>query len=367
MIIALSVTSLTPTGPVRIVIDLANALTKVQFFEVHLIILGESSNHEELDTFIDPSIKISRLKVGRRFGVIFGPSSLLRCLKMHNIDTLICAGFRADFFSLFVSRSEANCVSWQLNNPFVDYPLNHGLVGYLLGFLTKLILVRNTINIACSDPIKQDFSELGINSVLIPNFVDTDKFNISQASEKRDAREILGISPDIDSVILFAGVLNLRKNPLEAIGIFREFCVQNPNSLLIICGVGPLEAECRIQSDGLNVRYTGHVDSLQVYYAASDIYLASSLSEGLPLTVLEVLSSGKAVILSDIPSHRSIIRKQEFIGYIYKSGDTLDASRKIEKLLSNTDEHESVLRRNFVLENYSIARAVNTFVSVFPK
>ena len=367
MIIALSITSLAPTGPVRIVVDLANALSRVQFVKVHLIILGDSSNHKELDTFIDPRIKILRLKIGRRIGFIYGASSLIRCLRAHNIDILICAGFRSDFFSLFVSRSKVKCVSWQLNNPFVDYPLNHGYLGYLLAFLTKLILVRNIINIACSDPINQIFKKMSINSVLIPNFIDTEQFIISQAGEKREAREILGISSNIDSVILFAGVLNFRKNPLEAIHIFREFCAQNPNSLLIICGVGPLDTECRVQSDGLNVRYTGHVDDLRVYYAASDIYLASSLSEGLPLTVLEVLSSGKPVVLSDIPSHRSIIRNQEVFGYLYKSGDFVDASRKIAKLLSNTDEHQDVLRRNFVLEHYSIARAVNTLVSIVPK
>ena len=40
----------------------------------------------------------------------------------------------------------------------------------------------------------------------------------------------------------------------------------------------------------------------------SDVYISSSLSEGLPLSVLEALSLGCAAVLSDIPAHRDICR-----------------------------------------------------------
>ena len=57
----------------------------------------------------------------------------------------------------------------------------------------------------------------------------------------------------------------------------------------------------------------------------ADAFVSSSETEGLPLAVLEAISTGKFVYLSDIPQHREILEEYPYAGKLYHLG-------KIEEL-----------------------------------
>jgi glycosyltransferase involved in cell wall biosynthesis len=49
-------------------------------------------------------------------------------------------------------------------------------------------------------------------------------------------------------------------------------------------------------------------DDVRVFYAAADAFVAPSRAEGTPYSVLEAVSSGTAVVASEIPGHVDIAR-----------------------------------------------------------
>lgn len=65
---------------------------------------------------------------------------------------------------------------------------------------------------------------------------------------------------------------------------------------LLILGDGPLLEELKRSNQDSDVTFTGNVDHVADYMADADVFILSSLYEGLPLVVLEAMASGLPVI-----------------------------------------------------------------------
>ena len=65
-------------------------------------------------------------------------------------------------------------------------------------------------------------------------------------------------------------------------------------------GYGPYESEIKrliaVKSLENNVALAGFYPNPRAFYEATDIYVSSSLSEALPLTLIEALSMGKPIV-----------------------------------------------------------------------
>ena len=66
----------------------------------------------------------------------------------------------------------------------------------------------------------------------------------------------------------------------------------------------------RLLRDELSLGHAMHVldptDDVRTLYAAADVFMSPSRAEGTPYSVMEALSSGTAVVASDIPGHSAI-------------------------------------------------------------
>ena len=76
----------------------------------------------------------------------------------------------------------------------------------------------------------------------------------------------------------------------------------------------------------------GSVNNVNEYLQASDVYIASSKSEGLPNGVLEAMAVGLPVILSNIEQHKEVYDENPKIGALYQIGDKEDCLKKILEL-----------------------------------
>jgi glycosyltransferase involved in cell wall biosynthesis len=85
-----------------------------------------------------------------------------------------------------------------------------------------------------------------------------------------------------------------------------------PNIAYIIVGDGELLGEYKlfVQEHDLEnyVFFTGFIPDAAQLYSAFDIYLASSVKEGLPYSILEAMASGKLVVASACPPYDSIVQ-----------------------------------------------------------
>jgi glycosyltransferase involved in cell wall biosynthesis len=116
-----------------------------------------------------------------------------------------------------------------------------------------------------------------------------------------------------NNTILFAGRLDVVKRPLLVADIANAIAKLRPQRdfRFVIAGDGPERKvfERRVHKLGLeNVfDFRGHVVDLAPLYAAADLVLLTSRSEGVPLVILEALASARPVVASNVGSISEVL------------------------------------------------------------
>ncbi|MCY1408794.1 Glycosyltransferase Gtf1 [compost metagenome] len=124
------------------------------------------------------------------------------------------------------------------------------------------------------------------------------------------SRDMLGLPPD---AFVFGAIGRLVpvKGHIHLLRAFAEIKDERPDALLAIIGEGRArpELEAAIAELGLEGRalLLGAKDDALQYVRAFDAFVMPSLSEGLPLALLEGMSGHLSVIGSDIPSLKPIL------------------------------------------------------------
>jgi glycosyltransferase involved in cell wall biosynthesis len=74
---------------------------------------------------------------------------------------------------------------------------------------------------------------------------------------------------------------------------------------LVLAGQGPIEADLRRQSAGLDIHFDGDVDDMRPWFRGLDAFLLPSAHEGTPLALLEACASGLPCIATDVGGIRA--------------------------------------------------------------
>lgn len=135
---------------------------------------------------------------------------------------------------------------------------------------------------------------------MLNNSIETERFAFNPEIRERMRRE-LGVSDKL--VIGHIGRFAPQKNHTFLIKIFEQIHRANPDTCLLLVGDGELRGKIEDQAAqaGLtdSVIFAGVHDDVSGYYQAMDMFVMPSLFEGLPLTILEVQSSGLPCVISD--------------------------------------------------------------------
>jgi len=135
-----------------------------------------------------------------------------------------------------------------------------------------------------------------------------------------------------------------------------------PNIKLQIVGQGDLTAElkglaedCKVDS---HVEFIGAVDDVSPYLAQADLYVSSSRSEGMPVSVLEAMAWQLPVVASAIPGNKSVVKPDE-TGFLYELDDIDDLVRCIVMVVNDSVRANSAASRarKMVEKNYSASVA----------
>lgn len=125
------------------------------------------------------------------------------------------------------------------------------------------------------------------------------------------------------------------KNYLFLVECFAEVCSDTNNLKLQIVGDGVqrVELEEKIHSLGLSdkVSVTGVVSNVENYLADADVYVACSLFEGLPISMLEAMAAGLPIVSTDVGGVREIVISGTN-GYLVPLGEKeqyVDALKKV--------------------------------------
>jgi glycosyltransferase involved in cell wall biosynthesis len=116
-----------------------------------------------------------------------------------------------------------------------------------------------------------------------------------------------------EPVFFMAAGLRPVKNIGYALEAFARFGQKNPRARLLLAGPCLDEQESdRVLSLGKSIdgfEYCGELPRTQVLelMSAADIFLNTSLNEGMPGAVMEAMAAGRAVIATDVTGNRALI------------------------------------------------------------
>ncbi|GAI99033.1 unnamed protein product, partial [marine sediment metagenome] len=142
--------------------------------------------------------------------------------------------------------------------------------------------------------------------------VDTGEFSPPHRSE--GLRQRLGIS-DAPAVISTRG-LSLIYNVETLIKAIPLVLKEVPPAKFIVAGEGNQRNYLESLSQRLgvsdSVKFVGRIphNEISQYLASSDVYVSTSLSDGVPNSLLEAMASGLAPVLTDIAANRLWIKDE---------------------------------------------------------
>lgn len=208
---------------------------------------------------------------------------------------------------------------------------------------------------------------LGKKARLIYNAVDISRF--SQAAIDPDSlKKDLGIPP-ASTVVCSIGRLAEQKGYSFLIAAIPTVLKWFPNVYFLIIGEGNLADELNLQVKELNIShnliFTGPRSDIVNLLQISDIYVTSSLWEGLPVTLLEAMASHLPIIATDIPGTNELVQDQ-VSGLLVPPADPHSLAEALLHLIQ-----EPALRKRLVqqaserIKQFSLSQIVQEYEQIY--
>ncbi len=129
-----------------------------------------------------------------------------------------------------------------------------------------------------------------------------------------------------------------------ALRAFLALAPSQPQLRLLLPGGGSLAPRIRqlVQDSGFaeRIHMPGYIsqEDLPEYYAAADLYVSASRSDGSSVSLMEALACGLPALVSDIPANREWVQPGQQ-GWLFPVGDSAALADKIVAAMQNTDLH----------------------------
>lgn len=205
-----------------------------------------------------------------------------------------------------------------------------------------LTFTRNDFVFAVSDEVRDSINYPSVLSRRAYPPVETlyhgpDPVAIHRSAAPDGIRKELGIP--IDSPIV-GTVANLKSHKghqylLEAAALVREAV---PTSRFVWAGVGPLENKLREEAEqrglGGTVIFTGFRADAPTLMRAFDLFVLPSLHEGLPIALVEAMTLGKPVVVTDAGGIPEVVQDNKE-GYVVPSRDPVALADRIVAMLQD--------------------------------
>ena len=163
---------------------------------------------------------------------------------------------------------------------------------------------------------------------LVKNAIDLNQFNFNPKIRQK-VRKMLNI--DDKFVVGHVGRFVYQKNHDFLIDIFCEIHRNEPNSVLLLIGDGPLKEKIQQKVDkfGLSndVLFLGIRKDVSELYQAMDVFLLPSFYEGLPVVGVEAQASGLPCIVSDAITRE--LKVTPLVEFLSPSQSAKEWARKI--------------------------------------
>jgi L-malate glycosyltransferase len=194
---------------------------------------------------------------------------------------------------------------------------------------------------------------------VVLNGVDVDRFHRSSV-DRTAVRAGLGI-PTGAPVIGTVAVFRVQKRLDDWLRAASRLRTSHPDAHFLIVGDGPLREDLITLIRQLDLEGAVHLPGLQEdvrpYLAAMDLYMMSSIFEGLPIALLEAMAMECAVVSTSVGGISEVIRTGEN-GYLVDPGQPEALAKIASDLLSAPDlsRRLGAAARRTVQSHFSMSR-----------
>ena len=204
----------------------------------------------------------------------------------------------------------------------------------------------------------------------IPNFIDIKRMRReAQKCSKDKTRQMLNLSSG-EKFILNIGQLIRQKDQFTLLKAFSLLLREKNGLFLGVMGDGPLREElhsiCKKLGILDHVNFLGYRKDVYRILGAADLFVSTSLWEGMPLSHLEAMALGKPIVATKIPSVQELITNGNE-GVLVEPKNPEAFKNAILNLISSKDKMKLLgeAARAKVEDNHNLTTGINHYRSLY--
>lgn len=300
--------------------------------------------------------------------------SLRRFSEDQKISIIHTHGYKSNLYALAASIGKkvhliTTCHNWLGDDPKMRF----------YGWLDKFFLNRFGRVIAVSDSLKQEILRHNISPrkvLTIYNGIDVDRFNQQKKSDC--IRREFGIDESC-KVIGTVGRLSEEKGHVYLLQGAKKVLKKYPRVVFLIVGDGPLRRHLEANSSQLAERriakagsfeapiiFTGVRTDMPAIYSLMDIFILPSLTEGLPMVLLEAMASETPVVATKVGAVPKVV-EHDNSGLLIPKGDVNALTKAIIDLLANPQKAHFLAKNAYekVRTEFSSQKMAERYAEVY--
>ena len=217
------------------------------------------------------------------------------------------------------------------------------------------------------------------------NGVDVERFRPAGVDERRALREELGLPLD-RALVLFVGYFSRDKRPDLLYEAWSRVDVDvdkaagsRPSAIVFVGATLPTYKEVdpelaaaikeRAGARGVADRlfFVESTRALEKYFRAADLYVLPSIREGLPVALLEAMSSRLPCVATRLPGSTDVLIQHGVNGLLVEPDDAAALAESIRSLLWDREAAARLgaAAREMVTDRYSIKRTAPVWLSAY--
>ncbi|WP_423594993.1 glycosyltransferase family 4 protein [Roseateles sp. MS654] len=211
----------------------------------------------------------------------------------------------------------------------------------------------------------------GDRLAVLPNGVDVDTYAPAAPEQRQVLRQsAFGIGAPDHVLVGMVGRLWLQKNPQCFVRAAIQVAAQRDNVSFFMIGDGEFrgELEAAITASGQadRIRILGWRSDVPALLKALDLMVLPSRWEGMPLAILEAMSSGIPVIASDIPGNHHLVRDGSD-GRLFPLDDADALAKATIDLIDDPLKRArfSAEARAKILAHYTLSARMNKITAIY--
>jgi len=239
---------------------------------------------------------------------------------------------------------------------FSQLSISRGYKKYFYRMIDILVLrnLKSSILVPTKELYKESKKYFGLNAEdikTIPNGVE-----VGSLSSKDLERE--------EIVITMLGTISEHKGQHLAVDVIKRLQEKTPDIILNIIGEGSMKEDLitLIELNNLsnNINLLGRREDAFELMNQSDIFLHLSLSEGMPLSVIEAMMCSLPIVAFNVSGVRDVVKNN---GFLSDYGDTEDIAANIYELIKDSELRKdmSKLSKDIASRNFNKKMMLSTY------